>query len=212
MYSEITEKRILCRFDPKQDDKGCEENIELKLSTEFKMEKIHFGENFPSPSAGMHMMVIVFYQFQFPFSVGKYKRNFAENNQRQAPTEQNENFGYVSSIAFRSVLPKKARISTITFHQQTKGKEEKTKIVRRLLEGVVYLRAPFIQISRPFCDGSHNREDTNLHPVRYVPEEDEDVWLCCCKQTENRPFCDGSHKNLPEETADEEDERFRMRS
>jgi len=52
--------------------------------------------------------------------------------------------------------------------------------------------------NQPFCDGTHNRSRNAgvLHPVRYIPEKTEEVWLCQCKQTKNRPFCDGSHKNL----------------
>ncbi|KRY86007.1 Secernin-3 [Trichinella pseudospiralis] len=51
--------------------------------------------------------------------------------------------------------------------------------------------------SQPYCDGSHNRENTRLRPVRYISDKDEEVWLCNCKQTKNRPFCDGTHKSLP---------------
>ncbi|KAL1232464.1 CDGSH iron-sulfur domain-containing protein 3 [Trichinella spiralis] len=42
--------------------------------------------------------------------------------------------------------------------------------------------------SQPYCDGSHNRENTRLRPVRYISDKDEEVWLCNCKQTRNRPF------------------------
>ncbi|KFD54027.1 hypothetical protein M513_05046 [Trichuris suis] len=52
--------------------------------------------------------------------------------------------------------------------------------------------------NQPFCDGSHNRENTELRPVRYISDKDCTVWFCNCKQTKNRPFCDGSHKTLAE--------------
>ena len=27
-------------------------------------------------------------------------------------------------------------------------------------------------------------------------EQQEEVWLCQCKQTKNPPYCDGSHRDL----------------
>jgi len=46
--------------------------------------------------------------------------------------------------------------------------------------------------------------DLKLHPVRYIPDRDMEVWLCNCKQTKTRPFCDGSHKELKPVTLEEE--------
>lgn len=57
---------------------------------------------------------------------------------------------------------------------------------------------PYVIFLQPLCDGSHNYEHvaptTKLKPVKIVPKEDKEVWLCMCKQTENKPFCDGSHR------------------
>ena len=35
----------------------------------------------------------------------------------------------------------------------------------------------------------------DLKPIYFRMEETKEVWLCCCKQTNNRPFCDGSHRS-----------------
>ena len=49
---------------------------------------------------------------------------------------------------------------------------------------------------QPFCDGSH--KGTDLEPLKFVADADEEVLLCGCKQTATAPFCDGAHTNLPE--------------
>ena len=59
---------------------------------------------------------------------------------------------------------------------------------------------------QPFCDGSH--KDTGFEPMRYVPEQDEDVLLCACKQTASAPFCDGAHNDLSDTYAEAAPEDF----
>ena len=60
--------------------------------------------------------------------------------------------------------------------------------------------------NQPFCDGAH--KDTDFQPLRYVPEQDEDVLLCACKHTKSAPFCDGSHNDLSETYAEAAVEDF----
>jgi len=50
--------------------------------------------------------------------------------------------------------------------------------------------------NQPFCDGSHEREQTGLSPIPYTPDESKTVWFCGCKQSSNKPFCDGTHSKL----------------
>jgi CDGSH-type Zn-finger protein len=47
---------------------------------------------------------------------------------------------------------------------------------------------------QPFCDGAHKA--TDLKPMVFKQETDEEVWLCQCKQTGDKPFCDGTHNGL----------------
>jgi CDGSH-type Zn-finger protein len=49
---------------------------------------------------------------------------------------------------------------------------------------------------QPFCDGSHDFENTGIKPVQLIIEKRQEVALCGCRQTKTPPFCDGSHKNL----------------
>jgi CDGSH-type Zn-finger protein/mannose-6-phosphate isomerase-like protein (cupin superfamily) len=51
--------------------------------------------------------------------------------------------------------------------------------------------------NQPYCDGSH--VDTGFLPVRYKPQEYEEVLFCGCKRTADAPFCDGTHNNLKDE-------------
>ncbi len=48
--------------------------------------------------------------------------------------------------------------------------------------------------TQPFCDGSH--KGTDMRPMVFKAEKDEDVLLCACKATRSGPYCDGSHNNL----------------
>lgn len=48
--------------------------------------------------------------------------------------------------------------------------------------------------TQPFCDGSH--KVTDMKPLVFKAEADEDVLLCACKATRSGPYCDGSHNNL----------------
>ena len=47
---------------------------------------------------------------------------------------------------------------------------------------------------QPFCDGSH--KETEFTPVRYIAENDGQVYFCGCKNSASKPLCDGSHNRL----------------
>ena len=49
---------------------------------------------------------------------------------------------------------------------------------------------------QPFCDGTHDFENTGIKPVQLIIEKRQEVALCGCRQTKTPPFCDGSHKEL----------------
>lgn len=48
--------------------------------------------------------------------------------------------------------------------------------------------------NQPFCDGAH--EGTELEPLAWTSEAEDEVWFCVCKQTAEPPFCDGTHAKL----------------
>lgn len=49
----------------------------------------------------------------------------------------------------------------------------------------------------PLCDGHHKEIDKlPFKSLKFVAEEDGEVWLCNCKRTKTPPFCDGSHKSV----------------
>ncbi|MBT6032047.1 MAG: cupin domain-containing protein [Kordiimonadaceae bacterium] len=54
--------------------------------------------------------------------------------------------------------------------------------------------------TQPFCDGSH--KGTDLKPLVFKADKDEDVLLCTCKATASGPYCDGAHNNLEDEYAE----------
>jgi CDGSH-type Zn-finger protein len=49
----------------------------------------------------------------------------------------------------------------------------------------------------PYCDGSHNREQTGAQPALVEIDAPAKKWICQCHQSTNMPFCDGTHKKLP---------------
>ncbi len=53
---------------------------------------------------------------------------------------------------------------------------------------------------QPWCDGSH--KGTDMRPMVFTADKDEDVLLCACKETRSGPYCDGSHNNLEDEYAE----------
>jgi len=50
--------------------------------------------------------------------------------------------------------------------------------------------------TQPFCDGAH--KGTDMKPMVFKADKDEDVLLCACKATASGPYCDGAHNNLEE--------------
>jgi len=47
--------------------------------------------------------------------------------------------------------------------------------------------------NKPYCDGSHDRENTGKSPKECVIDSDKRVAICDCGKTGNPPFCDGTH-------------------
>ncbi|VAX08344.1 hypothetical protein MNBD_GAMMA26-542 [hydrothermal vent metagenome] len=48
---------------------------------------------------------------------------------------------------------------------------------------------------QPFCDGSHEEEDTDLKPLKVELSKRQNVALCGCRQSKKKPFCDGTHES-----------------
>lgn len=74
--------------------------------------------------------------------------------------------------------------------------DTKSKIVQ--LEGeqeYTYCRCGLSQ-NQPWCDGSHERENTGITPMCFTAEATEKRPLCMCKRSKGMPFCDGSHRSL----------------
>jgi len=55
--------------------------------------------------------------------------------------------------------------------------------------------------NQPYCDGSHKRLNTGMHPVIAEIKEAGEVAWCGCKHSGHKPFCDGTHKTLPRPAA-----------
>ncbi|OGW83401.1 MAG: glutamate synthase [Omnitrophica bacterium RIFCSPHIGHO2_02_FULL_51_18] len=51
---------------------------------------------------------------------------------------------------------------------------------------------------QPYCDGSHARKNTGMHPVKVMIDSPKTVAWCGCKESKNKPFCDGTHRTLSE--------------
>lgn len=54
--------------------------------------------------------------------------------------------------------------------------------------------------TQPFCDGSH--KGTDMKPMVFTADKDEEVLLCACKATASGPYCDGAHNNLEDTYAE----------
>ena len=50
---------------------------------------------------------------------------------------------------------------------------------------------------QPYCDGSHERLNTGITPIRIELKETRKVAWCGCKHSAKKPFCDGTHARLP---------------
>ncbi len=51
--------------------------------------------------------------------------------------------------------------------------------------------------NQPYCDGSHNRLNTGITPMRVEISEAKTVAWCGCKHSQRKPYCDGTHGRLP---------------
>mmetsp|Transcript_12096 Transcript_12096/g.19395 ORF Transcript_12096/g.19395 Transcript_12096/m.19395 type:complete len:121 (+) Transcript_12096:35-397(+) len=49
---------------------------------------------------------------------------------------------------------------------------------------------------QPFCDGSHETEETGMEPVEFIAPESKKYAFCTCKLSKKAPLCDGSHKSI----------------
>ncbi|MCH7537403.1 MAG: CDGSH iron-sulfur domain-containing protein [Proteobacteria bacterium] len=48
----------------------------------------------------------------------------------------------------------------------------------------------------PYCDGSHSREGTGLHPIVVEVADAGKKAVCQCHHSESLPWCDGTHSRL----------------
>ncbi len=48
----------------------------------------------------------------------------------------------------------------------------------------------------PYCDGTHSREGTGLHPIVVEVTENAKKAVCQCHHSEALPWCDGTHSRL----------------
>lgn len=50
---------------------------------------------------------------------------------------------------------------------------------------------------QPFCDGKHKEFAPEYKSVKWVADENKDIYFCGCKHAKNGSiFCDGSHSKL----------------
>jgi len=49
---------------------------------------------------------------------------------------------------------------------------------------------------KPYCDGSHEKFDTEKLPKEFVVTEAKKMAICDCGQSSKLPFCDGTHTKL----------------
>ena len=47
---------------------------------------------------------------------------------------------------------------------------------------------------QPFCDGSH--KGGTFKSLKYLANENKEIYFCGCKMTNHPPFCDQSHSKL----------------
>ena len=48
---------------------------------------------------------------------------------------------------------------------------------------------------QPFCDSSHKKEG-KFKSLKYLADDNKEVYFCGCKMTKHPPFCDGWHSKL----------------
>jgi len=53
-----------------------------------------------------------------------------------------------------------------------------------------------LSATQPFCDGSHESENTGMTPMVVTVENSGTVAWCGCKRSGNKPYCDGTHTTL----------------
>ncbi len=51
--------------------------------------------------------------------------------------------------------------------------------------------------NKPYCDGSHETQNTGKSPMKLEVESACRMVICDCGQTKTSPRCDGSHKSEP---------------
>ena len=44
---------------------------------------------------------------------------------------------------------------------------------------------------QPYCDGSHERENTGIEPIEFIASETKKYAFCTCKLSKKAPLCDG---------------------
>lgn len=50
--------------------------------------------------------------------------------------------------------------------------------------------------NEPYCDGSHERLNTGIEPIKVTLEAAKKVAWCGCRATKNPPYCDGTHSRI----------------
>lgn len=86
--------------------------------------------------------------------------------------------------------------TTTCFEEDISMTERKTPYVISEQPGEKYWCACGKSENQPYCDGSHERLNTGITPIRVEIETAKRVAWCGCKKTSNPPFCDGTHSKL----------------
>jgi CDGSH-type Zn-finger protein len=60
-------------------------------------------------------------------------------------------------------------------------------------EGLKYYCTCGESANKPYCDGSHETQNTGKLPREFKINEAKQVAVCDCGKTGTSPFCDGSH-------------------
>jgi len=58
--------------------------------------------------------------------------------------------------------------------------------------GTKYIRQCGKTSTPPYCDGTHQGSD--VEPLAYIANIDEQLYICGCGKSAGKPFCDGSHQ------------------
>ena len=48
----------------------------------------------------------------------------------------------------------------------------------------------------PYCDGTHDRENTGVSPIVFEVTEAGQRAVCQCHRSGNLPWCDGTHSRI----------------